>query len=160
MYISTTHLGYFALGAGIVFLIMLVLVVHLEFKVRRFLKGQSGTSLESSIVTLHSANAEHKQFTSDMEKYLLTVEKRLKQSIQGVGTIRYNAFEGTGQGGNNSFSIALINEKGDGSVLTSLYAREKVSLFAKPVKNFASEFELTEEERDALNTAKENLKIE
>jgi hypothetical protein len=67
-----------------------------------------------------------------MEEYLTTVEKRLKKSIQGVETVRFNPFKGTGAGGNQSFSTAFVNEKGDGVVLTSMYARDRISMFAKP----------------------------
>jgi hypothetical protein len=80
---------------------------------------------------------EFKQFTKDMEHYLTTVEIRLQKSIQSVETVRYNPFKGTGSGGNNSFSTAFLTEKGDGVVLTSMYARDRISMFAKPVKNFA-----------------------
>jgi len=38
-------------------------------------------------------------------------------------------------------------------VLSSLYARDRMSIFAKPVKNNKSEYELTEEEKEALKKA-------
>jgi len=86
--------------------------------------------------------------------YLKTAEARLRRSIQGVETIRFNAFKGTGEGGNQSFAIALLSENGDGTVVSSLYARDRMSVFAKPIKNFSSEFEMTAEERDAVTRAK------
>jgi hypothetical protein len=46
-----------------------------------------------------------------------------------------------------------MNEEGDGVVFSSLYSRERVSIFAKPVKKQASEFELSAEERDAMKRA-------
>ncbi len=57
----------------------------------------------------------------------------------------------------NSFSTAFINEHGDGIVLTSHYARERISMFAKPVKAFASEHELSEEEIESIETCKKTL---
>jgi len=48
----------------------------------------------------------------------------------------------------------MLNEENDGVVLSSLYSRERMSIFAKPIKNGKSEYELTEEEQNALSKAK------
>jgi len=48
----------------------------------------------------------------------------------------------------------MLNEDGDGVVFSSLYSRERMSIFAKPIKNGKSEYELTEEEKEALKKAK------
>jgi hypothetical protein len=97
------------------------------------------------------------KFENEMKSYLTDVEKRLRRSVQAVETIRYNPFKGTGSGGNQSFATSLISEEGNGVVISSLYSREHVSVFSKPVKSHKSEFELTEEELDVLNKAKEAL---
>ncbi|MGH7249434.1 MAG: DUF4446 family protein, partial [Minisyncoccia bacterium] len=55
---------------------------------------------------------------------------------------------------NQSFAIGMMNEDGDGLVLSSLYSRERMSIFAKPIKRGKSEYELTAEEKEALNKAK------
>ncbi len=115
-------------------------------------------SIEQALVRAASDLTELRKFTKDMEQYLLTVEHRLKKSVQAVGTVRYNPFQGTGNGGNNSFSAAFINEHGDGLVVTSLYARDRISVFGKPVKNFVSDHELSEEERSAINICQQKIK--
>ena len=69
-------------------------------------------------------------------------------------TVRFNPFKGTGAGGNQSFATALLNENGDGVVLSSLYSRERVSVYAKPVQKFSSEYELSGEEKQAIKSAK------
>jgi len=48
----------------------------------------------------------------------------------------------------------MLNEVGDGVVLSSLYSRERMSVFAKPVKAGKSEFELSDEEKEVLARAK------
>ena len=48
----------------------------------------------------------------------------------------------------------MQNEEGDGLVISSLYARERMSVFAKPIKNGKSEYELTQEEIEVINKAK------
>lgn len=94
-----------------------------------------------------------------MEKYLETVERRLRKSVQSVHTVRFNPFKGTGAGGNQSFATAFLNEHGDGVVISSLYSRDHVSVFSKPVKKHASEYEFSNEEKEALGGAKDGLKI-
>ena len=48
----------------------------------------------------------------------------------------------------------MLNEEGDGVVLSSLYSRERMSVFAKPIKGGKSEYELTGEETNAIKKAK------
>ena len=88
-------------------------------------------------------------------KTLETVEKRLKRSVQAVGTVRFNPFRGDGSGGNQSFASAFVSEKGDGVVISSIYSRDLVGIYAKPVENGVSRFELTQEEKEAVTKARE-----
>jgi hypothetical protein len=73
--------------------------------------------------------------------------------------LRFNPFKGTGDGGNQSFSTAFVSEKGDGAIISSLYSRDRVSIFCKPLASFESSFELTDEEKEVLEAAKVKLKI-
>ena len=117
-----------------------------------------GKSLEDSIMTIKGDLNDLEKFRKDMEEYLTQVEKRLRRSTQGIETIRFNPFKGAGQGGNQSFATAFLDENGDGLVISSLYARERVSIFSKPIKKYVSEFELSEEEKKAIDSAKKKLK--
>lgn len=141
-------------GVGAIGLLLIGLIIHLEIKLSRLLKGKDAKTLEDTIVSTDSRVKKLEQSKSEIENYLKTVEIRLKKSVQGVETIRFNAFKGTGEGGGQSFATALVNEKGDGVVISSLYSRDRMSIFAKPVKNLKSEYELTEEERNSLSQAK------
>jgi hypothetical protein len=96
-------------------------------------------------------------FQKDSIEYFKNVEARLNRSIQAVETIRFNPFKGTGEGGNQSFSTAFVNKNGSGVVISSLYSRDRVSIFSKPLEKFESQFELTEEEKDVVVSAKKNL---
>ena len=79
------------------------------------------------------------------------VNAKLQKSIRGLETVRFNPF--SDQGSNQSFAIGMLNEKGDGVVLSSLYSRERMSVFAKPIKGGKSEYELTAEEKEVLKKA-------
>ena len=58
-------------------------------------------------------------------------------------------------GANQSFATALVNQHGDGVIFSSLYGRERTSVFSKPLKNHTSEHGLSEEEKQAVKKAKE-----
>jgi hypothetical protein len=85
------------------------------------------------------------------------VDKKLKKTISGLETVRFNPFKGTGSGGNQSFATAFLNREGNGVIVSSLYSRDHVSIFSKPIKNMTSEYELTTEEKSALQKAKESI---
>ena len=72
-------------------------------------------------------------------------------AIQKFGMVRYNAFEE--MGGNLSFSLALLDDHGDGVVLTSISGRTEARIYAKPIKNLESSHNLSDEEREAISSA-------
>ena len=77
------------------------------------------------------------------------LKKEIKKAVTNVGIIRFNPFKEVG--GDQSFSIALLNGQHSGVVVTSYYGREFNKVYAKPVQNGTSEYELSEEEKGAIN---------
>ena len=143
---------------GIITVILLVTVIMMHLKLKRFLVGVDSNHIGDSLTSVSSDLKDLQEFRSGMEIYLTEVERRLRKSLQSVHTVRFNPFKGTGGGGNQSFSTTFINEEGDGVILSSLYSRDHVSVFSKPVKKHESEFELSEEERESLENARKGLK--
>lgn len=135
-------------------LILLICVLIMEIKLRKFTNGKNGQSLEDSINGALEDIKKIHSFQKESVLYFEDVEKRLGRSIQAVETIRFNPFKGTGDGGNQSFSTAFLSENGDGIVLSSLYSRDRISVFGKPLKKFTSEFEMTDEEKGVIEEAK------
>ncbi len=125
----------------------------------RLLRGKSGKTLEEVIVGNAEDIEKFKQFRKEIEAYLETVEKRLEKSVRGIGTVRFNPFKGTGDGGNQSFATAFIDAKGNGVVLSTLYSREHMSIFAKPLRGGKSEYELTGEEKEAMANAQRQSRL-
>lgn len=142
----------FTLAALVLILGIWLFIV--ERRLKKLLAGKDAQSLESVIRSLGDDIRALEAFRDTTRTYLTRADERLRRSIQGVETIRFNAFKGTGEGGNQSFAIALLSEDGDGTVVSSLYARDRMSVFAKPIKKFTSEFEMTEEERDVVERAR------
>lgn len=143
----------------IISIVLLCLVIRMHLKLRKFLVGMDSDDIESSLQSVGKGLADYQRFRAEMEEYLMSVEKRLRQSVQSVHTVRFNPFKGTGGGGNQSFATALLNEDGDGVIISSLYSRDHVSVFAKPVKGSQTEHELSEEEDEALKHAKGKLRL-
>jgi len=95
-----------------------------------------------------------KQYFSDVNE-LKDFSHRLYQigerSIQKIGFIRFNPFDDVG--GDQSFSIALLDLKNSGILITSLFGREGTRIYSKLVQNGKSESFLSEEEKKALDKA-------
>lgn len=139
-------------------LILLGLVIWMYMRMRRFLVGLDAHHIGDSLRNVSSDLGELKTFRLEIEKYLTDVERRLKKSVQSVHTVRFNPFKGTGGGSNQSFATTLLTEDGDGVIISSLYARDHVSVFGKPVHKHVSPHELSEEESESLEIAKKGLK--
>ena len=124
---------------------------YLEYRLRAFFKSKNGESLESiirAIITeLETMQDMHDEHGDKIEQ----IHLRLRRAVQGVNTVRFNPFREVG--GKQSFATALLNEQGDGVVISTLYSRDRTSVFAKPIKQFASEYELTPEEEQAMKGA-------
>ncbi|HEU0085436.1 MAG TPA: DUF4446 family protein [Candidatus Paceibacterota bacterium] len=123
-----------------------------ETRLKKFFLGKKAKDLEETILSMQDQIAKLETAKAKFEKEIAIIEAKLKKSIRGLETIRFNPFPD--QGSNQSFAIGLLNEEGDGVVLSSLYSRERMSVFAKPIKKGDSTYELTAEEKDALERAK------
>lgn len=141
----------FFVVAGVAIVFSLFWIFITEKRLKGFFVGKGAKDLEDTIVTLHNDIAQLKKAKENIEKELTIINVKLRKSIRGLETVRFNPFPD--QGGNQSFAIGMLNEDGDGVVFSSLYSRERMSIFAKPVKNNKSEFELTAEEKEALKKA-------
>lgn len=126
-------------------------VFRANARIERLLQGSDAKSLEDSFAWITDEIKRMNANELVTEKALNNLNMRLKKSISGFKTVRFNPFPESG--GNQSFAIALVNEEGNGVIISSLYSRERTSVFAKPVKGGTSEFELTAEEKQALTDA-------
>ncbi len=138
-------------------LVLIGFVISLSRRIDRLMKGQKAKSLEGVIFTLSNDIEKMKEWRNTANNVFKDLNERVMTSVRGTSLVRFNPFKGTGSGGNQSFSAAFLDEDGNGVVLSSLYSRERVSMFGKPLEKFSSTFELTEEEKQAVKEAKESL---
>lgn len=147
-----------ALGAAIVLLILMFgWLIYLHSRIRRLTAGASGASLEHIIQTLQKDTQSLQADTHKLHSWLSNVDSRVASSVRAIETVRFNPFRGDGSGGNQSFATALIDECGNGVVLLGLYARDRISIYAKPVNEFSSQHDLTDEEKDAIARARKRV---
>ncbi len=156
--LSSTAIGFLTLALAVAALT--VLVVRLDQRVRALTRGKDGSDIEGALREVLDGHHELVGFRKDIEEYLTNVERRLARSVQGVGTIRFNPFQGLGDGGRQSFATALLDEHGNGVVLSSLASRDRMSFFAKPLVAHESEYQLTDEERASVDAARTSLSAE
>ena len=140
------------------FVLILLIVVFQAFwmfktekRLKRFFLGKKAKDLEDTITLLEDNIKLLKKKKKKIEIEITSLHQKLRKSIRGLETIRFNPFPD--QGSNQSFAIGLLNEDSDGVVISSLYSRERMSVFAKPIKGGKSEYELTNEEKEALSKA-------
>jgi hypothetical protein len=114
-----------------------------------FQRGEK--NLEELLVNLVTQREKQE---SDLKKIFEEISKLNKiseVSLQKFGVIRYNPFKNVG--GDQSFSIAVLDMKNNGFVVTSLYGREGNRVYAKSINKGSSDYLLSEEEKKAIEKA-------
>lgn len=150
---------YIIAGILILVAVLIMWIVRLELKLKTLTRGQNGFNIESTLKSIESDLNNLFLFKEDIEKYLKKVEIRLRRSVQGVSIMSFKAFQGLDSGGHQSFASAFLDENGNGLIISTLHSRDRVNVFAKEIKQFASAVSLTEEEITALTQAKESCKL-
>ncbi len=140
-------LAFFVLTT-IAILMVIIWIFKTEKRIQRFFVGKKAKDLEDTLITLEDEIKRLSASKEKIEQEIAVINQKLKKSIRGLETIRFNPFPD--QGSNQSFAIGIQNEDGDGVVISSLYSRDRMSVFAKPLKAGTSTYELSEEEKDAI----------
>ena len=92
-----------------------------------------------------------KQNTEQTSKRLDVVEHRLDGAIAHSGLVRYDAYNE--MSGRQSTSIALLDSRKTGVILSSIHHRDQARMYAKGVREGVGELELSPEEAEALRVA-------
>jgi hypothetical protein len=78
-------------------------------------------------------------------------EGLIEGAVRHVGVVRYDAFEDVG--GRLSFSCALLDDHANGVVMTSINGRQDTRVYAKPIVDGRSQYNLSVEEEEAIRQA-------
>ena len=136
--------------------ILLWRIISLELRLRKLTKGSDGRNLESQLANINTCHNMSLEAQDKIITKLEELELRTEDSIRGIGHVRFNPFAGSGQS-KPSFALALLNEKGNGIIISSLDTRGKMTLFSKDILDFKPSAEISEEEQKALDIATNSL---
>jgi len=153
---DTTLLIALAASAAISVLAVGVAVASLrsQRKLRRAYRAVFDGETRDVMVVLQRALEEVADLRDDVGEvraYAAQLRDHDRGAISRVGTVRFDAFGDLG--GMLSFSTALLDERGDGVVLTAINGREHTRMYAKPLEAGDSRHNLSEEEREAIERA-------
>lgn len=133
-------------------LVLVVMLIQMHLRLQKFFRGKDAKTLEDTLRSISTDVNKSLEAQSRIREHIGVINTKLSETVRKVETVRYNPFADSGS--NQSFSTAFLNDKGDGVVLSSLYSRERVSIYAKPIVGGKSEYELTEEEESVIGKSK------
>lgn len=149
---------YLTIGMTVIIILLFIMVVVLfkavgkvESKYKRLMKGTSNKNLEEMLLERIDSIEETKEKSEKALNECKNLEIKMKECIQKVAIMRYKAFEDVGS--DLSFSIAMLDDKNDGVILTGIYGRQESTTYAKPIDKGISRYDLSEEELCVLNEA-------
>jgi hypothetical protein len=90
--------------------------------------------------------------TAEMTSELAEINAVVATSLRHLAVVRYDAFGD--MGGHLSWSMALLDDLGDGVVLTSIHGRSESRTYAKNVSAWTASQQLSPEEEEAITFAR------
>lgn len=143
---------------GIVFVWLAVLSVFLFQAVVHYRKLTAGTNKEDLQSVLEKILTEQGIELKRVDEIIKGIEKVEKESlfhIQKVGFVRFNPFSGTG--GDQSFTLAVLDGQSSGFVISSLHTREATRIYAKEVNEGKPiKYPFSKEENEAIQKARKH----
>ena len=120
-------------------------------KIKLFLEGKKTKNLEDVILNQIQKSKKQEADILDLFSKVKKLEETAEKTFQKIGIVRFNPFND--MGGNQSFVIALLDNKDNGFVISSLFIKEGNRVYAKSIKNGQSDYPLSGEEKEALERA-------
>jgi hypothetical protein len=149
--VSSTLAGAFGIAA------LFVAVLALVFAIQA-LRAQAGSSTSADLPATPEPEPQPQQSEAKpgsvrselgrLGKQIEVTRGELRETLQHLAVVRYDAFGDTG--GKLSWSMALLDDNGDGVVLTSINSRTDARTYAKEIHAFVSEAKLSPEEEEAI----------
>ena len=139
------------LGLAVWLLVLQRSESRLRSRLRRILSDNGSTGLDEVL----AAQATRIEQLATRVDALTALQRELEsatgRSLQKGGVVRFNPFQDSG--GDQSFAIALLDQRGSGVVVSSLHGRAETRIFAKQVVNGRSTHSLSDEEQQAIREA-------
>ena len=143
----------FSIAALALSVIALITSFILFKKTKFFCNIDNKKSLPDLLEKYHEDVAEVKATNQVLGIKINKIMNMGYKSIQKCEFLRYNPFQDAG--GNQSFSLCLLDAKDNGIIISSLHGREGTRIYAKQVINGQPQNQLSDEEKDILTKALE-----
>jgi hypothetical protein len=142
------------LAAGLVILLVLLCILWgqlagVKKKYKKMMAGMKVDNIEELLIHMQERIGDNGRSILNHSDQIRNMREMMQAMKSKLGIIRYNAF--SEQGSDLSFSIALLDERQDGLVLTGLHSRDISYLYAKPVTGGTSTYALSNEEKEAIS---------
>lgn len=150
---------WFEILTGIIALILLINTAVLSKRLKAYKKLTKllkGGSIEAHMLKLEEHYDRQGKILGETGREIAQLKEHVSTFPHNWHLLRYNAFDKTGS--DLSFSFALLNDQGDGLVMTGIFGREDTRVYAKPVSGGLSEYTLSEEENKAIKVAMEKVR--
>ncbi len=141
----------FAVALALVLLVVAWQVVQIQKLRRRLDSVPADGDVVGMLTDIDSRISATESTVGDTSTRLASLEEQMPFALSYVGVVSYNAFGNIV--GNRSRSIALLNQKADGIVITILMSREETLFFTKEVRAGTGVEELSPEEQQAVDHA-------
>ena len=125
----------------------LVLLLFLNF-FRKLTKNTTETDLKKVLEKILSTQSINSEEIANLVSRVSEIEAYDQFHVQKIGLVKFNPFKEIG--GKHSFSLAILDGKDTGVIVTGLHTRVSTRIYAKAIKKGKSETELSEEEKKAL----------
>lgn len=139
------------LGLGIWLGILTVVFFLFALFFRRLTKGVEAGDLKKVLENILLKEVKNSEGVEKLNREVTALTQEGFGHVQKVGLVRFNPFKEIG--GDHSFSLAILDGKDTGIVITGLHTRERTRIYAKVIRGGKSELELSEEEKKALVSA-------
>ena len=156
---STT--GIVAAAAAVAAALALILCLVLAMRLRRLRADQKvvlGTGREDLVANAAGLNRHVDELHRFVERESLRLDERMNEAegrldgaVSHTAVVRYDAFNETS--GRQSSTVALLDDRGDGVILSAILQRDQARVYAKPVVGGRSALDLSPEEAEAMNEA-------
>jgi hypothetical protein len=141
------------LCVSVILALMLLVKMQKAKKQYEFLiQGTSKHNVEQALLSYLKETKSMQQRLVDLEDKVVLIEKELINHPQNLGIVRYNAFEGIG--GEQSFSLAILDDRYNGIIMSSIFGHSETRVYAKPIEGGHSKYSLSPEENEAISRAR------
>lgn len=151
-------------ASTILLLISFLWIYSLSHRMKRFEASYvtlqtfiSGHQLEPLLQEYIQKMAEQDQGLKTCNVRLSQIELKLRAGVDRAELLRFRAFENVGS--DLSFAFALLNQEGNGVVLSAIHSREESRVYAKPINGGLSTYSLSSEEIEVIAKAMQGQKV-